>query len=265
MAINISRITELFHKNILGNLSDSEREELNKILQNEDLAELDKRLQDSKYVVDRLVDYNRYDHHKAFRKFKAATSRKTFTHRLPAIASVAAAIAIIISIFIIQHQHNSINRTTEETLLQAQQILPGNKKAIIRLANGETINMSDSALKMDIAGIGEVNYIDGQISYKTSKNTLEKFNELIVPRGGECMITLYDGTKVWLNSGSTLKYPTKFSGKERRVILTGGAFFDVTHDPEHPFIVTSPKMTLTVKGPSFNLKDYATVNLRIIW
>ena len=67
---------------------------------------------------------------------------------------------------------------------------------------------------------------------------------------------LADGTKVWLNSASRLIYPQSFMGKERRVVLSGEAFFDVAHDAERPFIVETSRMNVKVLGTRFNVNDY---------
>ena len=83
-----------------------------------------------------------------------------------------------------------------------------------------------------------------------------KNNELIIPKGGEYQVVLADGTKVWLNSASRLIYPQSFMGKERRVVLSGEAFFDVAHDAERPFIVETSRMNVKVLGTRFNVNDY---------
>lgn len=82
------------------------------------------------------------------------------------------------------------------------------------------------------------------------------YNELSVPDGSKCLVTLEDGTRVWLNARSTLRYPVKFAAGERRVELSGEGLFDVTHDPEHPFVVEAGKATMTVRGTKFNVRDF---------
>jgi transmembrane sensor len=79
---------------------------------------------------------------------------------------------------------------------------------------------------------------------------------LKIPRGGEFYLTLSDNTKVWLNSETTLKYPVEFAGEERRVELTGEAFFEVEKDAERPFRVVSDEQVVEVLGTSFNISSY---------
>ncbi len=82
------------------------------------------------------------------------------------------------------------------------------------------------------------------------------FNTLYVPAGQRAQITLQDGTTVWLNAQSTLIYPSHFAGKERKVTLTGEAFFDVAKNPRKPFIVESQDIRLKVLGTQFNVYNY---------
>ena len=83
-----------------------------------------------------------------------------------------------------------------------------------------------------------------------------EYNTLVVPRGCEFNLVLADGSRVWLNAGSSLKYPETFSNGERRVYLNGEAYFEVEHDAEAPFIVNTESMDLQVLGTSFNIKAY---------
>ena len=82
------------------------------------------------------------------------------------------------------------------------------------------------------------------------------FNTVIVPKGQKKVITLSDGTRVWINSGSTFRYPKTFKGKNREVQLTGEAFFDVTHNQKHPFIVSTNEVNIKVLGTVFNVSAY---------
>src|SRR5690606_36020397 len=79
---------------------------------------------------------------------------------------------------------------------------------------------------------------------------------LTTPRGGQYQTTLADGTKVWLNAGSSLTYPMHFAGNERRVTLEGEAYFDVSHDAERPFIVHVNDTEIRVLGTQFNVNSY---------
>jgi transmembrane sensor len=90
----------------------------------------------------------------------------------------------------------------------------------------------------------------------TQKDNSISYNEITAPLGSKTIIRLGDSTKVWLNSGSTLRYPQKFAGKYREVQLSGEAFFDVKKNKDIPFIVTTTELNIKVLGTSFNVKAY---------
>lgn len=83
-----------------------------------------------------------------------------------------------------------------------------------------------------------------------------EFHTLSVPRAGEYMMVLSDGSRVWLNAKSELKFPVKFDTDKREVFLTGEAYFEVVKDLEYPFIVSTPRTKTTVLGTSFNVMAY---------
>ena len=87
-----------------------------------------------------------------------------------------------------------------------------------------------------------------------------KYNTIDVPYGERSQITLYDGTKVWLNSGTKLKYPVVFSPNSREVMIEGEAFFDVARDTKHPFIVNAGKLKVEVLGTHFDVCAYPDDN-----
>lgn len=89
--------------------------------------------------------------------------------------------------------------------------------------------------------------------HKATDNEIHKLN---IPRGGEFFVCLSDGTKVWLNSESELKYASEFVGEERRVYLTGEAYFEVAHNPNKPFFVEAKNLQIQVLGTSFGVRVY---------
>lgn len=139
-------------------------------------------------------------------------------------------------------------------------IHPGAPKAKLVLGNGRVVNL--------VAGARDtIKESDGSQA-ATEKNELRyaaaggdiavtNYNSVLTPRGGEYTLVLSDGTKVWLNAASSIRFPTRFTGKERRVFLEGEAYLEVQKDAGHPFIVTTPKTEITVLGTSFNVKSYA--------
>lgn len=139
---------------------------------------------------------------------------------------------------------------------------PGSEKAILKINNRAAVYLGKGLDTLIITGNGAKIQADSgnRVSYVIDPAApvgKEEENQLIVPRGGEYRLTLSDGTKVWLNSASVLTFPTVFAEDLRRVQLIGEAFFEVSPDAGHPFIVVTPKMEVKVLGTSFNVSVYA--------
>lgn len=138
---------------------------------------------------------------------------------------------------------------------------PQNSKAIITLADGRKIFL-DSAANGTLtqqANVLLVKNADGQVQYKGNGNehAQTQYNTLFNPRGSKVInLTLSDGTKVWLNSETSLKYPIAFSNTERKVEVNGEAYFEVAHDAAKPFIVSKGETEVEVLGTHFNVNAY---------
>ena len=143
------------------------------------------------------------------------------------------------------------------------EISPDRNKATLTLSTGEVISL-EGAKNGELANSGNssVQKIDnGQIVYNTLSGSNEVMKEpvyhtLATPKGGEYQITLPDGTKVWLNSYSSLSFPEAFSGQERRVKLNGEAYFEVAKNKDKPFYVSVNDVTIRVLGTHFNISAY---------
>lgn len=139
-------------------------------------------------------------------------------------------------------------------------IIPGSNKAILILGNGGTVDLN-AAANGRIAQAGET-VIDktknGQLVYgKTHAGPADiTYNTIVTPRGGQYQVVLADGTRVWLNAASSLKFPTAFTGTERHVELTGEAYFEVAKNKDMPFTVSAGNVRVNVLGTSFNVSAY---------
>ncbi|QKJ28567.1 FecR domain-containing protein [Mucilaginibacter mali] len=183
----------------------------------------------------------------------------------PRIA-VAASLLLILSVtaYFITHQQqpNSKPNLVAKRLPQ-HDIAPGGNKAVLILANGQQINLTN-AKNGRLAK--EANMLinktaDGKVVYQSDKQnkaaTELAYNTLKTPRGGKYDLTLADGTRVWLNAASSITYPSAFNGPDRQVEITGEAYFEVVHNAAKPFRVKVAGQTIEDLGTHFNINAYA--------
>ena len=143
------------------------------------------------------------------------------------------------------------------------QVLPGQAAVTLRLSHGEQIVLDSILTKQTVGKDGvAIRVEEGVLRYDGEVNNDGKssYNELVVPPSGEYIVVLADGTKVFLNSASRLSYPIVFTGSERRVKLTGEAYFEVARD-ECPFIVETSLEEVKVFGTEFNVMAYEDENV----
>jgi transmembrane sensor len=140
-------------------------------------------------------------------------------------------------------------------------IVPGSNKAILTLADGSKINLDNSGKgTITHQGLATVNKSNnGQLIYKIGGKVQPAamlYNTATTPRGGQYQLILSDGTKVWLNAASSIKFPVAFSGSERHVELTGEAYFEVAKNKKMPFSIAVKGSSIEVLGTHFNVAAY---------
>lgn len=176
-------------------------------------------------------------------------------------AAAAAILAIIVVTAVFWRSRGPQEPLAARPAAPVHNVLPGGNKAVLTLADGSTITL-DSAGSGALAQQGNVQVVqvnNGQLAYKAggshAAGTIQ-YNMLAIPRGGQFRLTLPDGTNVWMNAASTLRYPTAFTGADRTVELTGEAYFEVAKMPEKPFHVKVRDMDVQVLGTHFNVMAY---------
>ncbi|WCT14879.1 FecR family protein [Mucilaginibacter jinjuensis] len=178
--------------------------------------------------------------------------------------SVAASVLILLSIGfgLWKVSENRVQQQPVYAMAQpSKKIVPGSDKAYLTMANGSVITLNGAAngtLAVQ-SGIKVDKVQEGLLKYTTDDNASSEqtaFNLITTPRGGKYQVELADGTRVWLNSATSLKYPASFTGKERRVELSGEAYFEVAKNPSKPFLVTVNGITVRVLGTHFNIMGY---------
>ena len=186
--------------------------------------------------------------------------------------SVAASILLMLSIGLYFYANRAgmqpIEAAKPKLVSEQPVIVPGGDKAILTLSDGSKIILQDAkkGVLANQAGVSVQKTSDGELLYSFAKNNTPTprkssneiiYNKIETPKGGKYQINLPDGSKVWLNSSSTLRYPALFSGNTREVELNGEAFFDVAKDNTKPFKVIAKDQIVEVLGTQFNINSYS--------
>lgn len=236
-----------------------------KTLSDEDLDKLDawylKKASNSNL---QLNEYELEDSYKLL-KSKLPLQEETKVVRLWPRIAVAASIAVLIGTGIFYFTQPKEEKV--QVAAKPQEIAPGGTKGVLTLSNGKQIVLSEITAKDTIAQEGEENEVtikmnaNGEVTYIINPNTDggkddNSFNTLSTPIGGQYNIILADGTKVYLNAVSSIKYPTQFNGDKRVVELEGEAYFEVAKNKNKPFIVKSNNQSIEVLGTHFNVHSY---------
>jgi hypothetical protein len=174
--------------------------------------------------------------------------------------AAAIILVLVVGSYIIFNQKTEKPTIANNPTPVTKDVEPGKQGAILTLSNGKQIVL-DSA-KGNVATEGEVAIMnkDGSVSYaqpQTPNSKLETvYNTISTPKGRIYQLDLQDGSKVWLNAGSSIRFPTAFTGTNRIVEITGEVDFEVAHDATKPFIVSVKDMQVEVLGTHFNVNAY---------
>ena len=198
-------------------------------------------------------------------KSRLIESRSISKYSSKFITALAAGVTLLIvstlcflisTLFFLNSQQNN------SPLISEAVVQPGKSKATLILDGGESYDLSQNNNFNILSGVTQISKKASKISYSNDKSnnkaslSKETYHTLEVPRGGEYFIELSDGTKIWINSDSKLKYPVEFMGQSRNIELIGEAYFEVAHNSEKPFVVTSGTQRVEVLGTSFNISSY---------
>ncbi len=182
-------------------------------------------------------------------------------------AKLSIAATLIVAIGISFYFYTGTDKAEPESFVEIDvnnDIAPGNNKAILTLADGSRISLDDAA-KGFVASQGNTSITkteDGQIVYEKNEGGTRRVNGVLeantiqTPKGGRFTISLPDGSRVWLNSASSLTYPTAFASSERKVKLSGEAYFEIAKNKKVPFRVESNNQVVEVLGTHFNINSY---------
>lgn len=221
---------------------------------------------------DSLVEINEEDNlsslkkRLAYRKSALLKAKKSPPFQLSNWMGRAAIFILLISslgAYFLFFQQSTPSTISRQQAPKISPIKPGGDRAILTLANGETVIL-DSTHNGLIGTQGEIKIEklnNGQLAYRVngqlypSTNTLI-YNTISTPRGGQYKVTLSDGSKIWLNAESSIRFPVAFTGTQRKVEITGEVYFEIAKDTQRPFIVKTPGSEVEVLGTHFNLNAY---------
>jgi transmembrane sensor len=267
----MGRLKALFERYSLGVATEAEKAELMDLIHDPANDEALKGVMDDTWH--RLPTENVLDAKKADVIFNSVLQRgrsqrtiplKAFRAQKPSIVFYRLAAAIGFLLLASAGLYLYINKqVVEKSIVKTHVITPGGNKAILQLADGSRVEL-DSAGTSQLPRQGASSVLNraGQISYQATGSSSETlYNSVITPRGGKYQLQLSDGSKVWLNAVSSLRYPTAFSGNERIVELTGEAYFEIAKNKSMPFKVRlasggGEKGEVEVLGTHFNVMAY---------
>ncbi|MCU0379147.1 MAG: FecR domain-containing protein [Bacteroidales bacterium] len=250
----------LFRKALVGNLDSAEEKAFNDWLNaKENRLYFDKALAFQAKAREKSPE-EQYDFKKAWSEFERHHVNRD-SNRFLTLARVAAILIILVAlpIFLI-HRVQNVETTGSD-------ILPGRSSALLTLADGSTVVLEtrDTVIRLK-KRMGEIWVDSANIVYlaEDEGTGVSDYNILRIDHGREFSLTLSDGSRVWLNSETELRYPVTFTGLTREVYLSGEAYFEIAPDVNKPFIVNTGDLKLTVLGTSFNVSAYADDNLQVL-
>ena len=259
------QVSEMISRYVLGSMTESEKEELNGWLDKSPRNKLlFEELVCQEVASGKILAYGRVEWEDALKelleqkKKLRLAGRKRRIIRLGSCAAVLLFACMGIWFYYIQTGNAPVGEGQEHK--EIPKLLAGKPRATLQLASGKTVFLtSDSSRSIEPEYGVEIRQDSGVIKYQVAEvqgGKEEQYNMIMVPRGGEFTLILSDGTQVWLNAETSLRYPVEFVGNERKVYLEGEAFFDVTRDKQKQFVVETEKAKVRVYGTAFNVYAY---------
>lgn len=252
----------------------------NNSISRKDCMELLKYMDDHEEVVSPLIDkylqaeelsgeFSSYQKEQTYDRILSTLNRSNSSKKnwIKLISSrrvlypVAAVLMIAILVGGLIYQNKNTEIPTQSLVLQDDILLPDSSNALLTLSDGKTILITESTEKIyERDGVHVGRSEDGSVYYKVEKrgrgSVDVEYNTLATPKGQTLHLTLADGTKVWLNAESSLRFPSAFSGAKREVELTGEAYFEVAHNSAMSFEVNAQGNIIHVLGTHFNVSAY---------
>ena len=256
MNVDNEKIRSIIVKSVLGTLTEGENLVLQEWLRGNDQNRvLYQKLSSAIELKHKYEQYKSVDVEEAFRRNQHRLYQNDLNRRMKKNLPYVAAVLFLFGVFVcLWVKHGGEVREEIPVVLSA-----GGKHAELILANGQKVDLHEG-MEMKLRERSSNIQVKGNVVYYEEKKdsvTIDEYNMIRTPLGGEYSLTLSDGTKVWLNAMSELRYPVAFGGDLREVELKGEAYFEVAENKNKPFIVRTDEFNVRVLGTSFNISAYA--------
>lgn len=241
----IREIADLIFACIMGRIGGKERQKLEKWRNDSpENSQLYEKYLSETFVADKFRFVRENDVETAYaellQKIDGSCRRR---RRIFRVCRYAAVVLLLLGFGILFYPYRS---TEKQEFPVISPIAPGSYKAILTLSDGERVHISDTA-HAAYAGYEKASGPEDSLKYHT----------ITIPRGGEYVVTLSDGSRVWMNSESEIRFPLQFSKDRRELSMSGEVFFQVSRDTSAPFLVHTRHGDIRVLGTSFNIRDYS--------
>lgn len=275
------RVRDLLRQYFDNSIAENDCEELLNYLKDTSLDELSLLMEAQHIPLDdgpRFTDLQRrlvFERIKSDSRFYLDNSlRRDISHPKPYKSlwfKVAALLLLISSITLLiisfEHHRNTVLSKVKRPVNVYSEIIPGGKHATLKIGNGKIIDLDHVSVgRLASSGMTAISKSgNGQLTYErisptgenSSSNQSVEYSTLATPNGGEYKLKLPDGTLAWLNSASSISFPTTFAGHERRVAISGEVYFEVAKNKVKPFIVSAKNFHVKVLGTHFNVQAYS--------
>ena len=262
---SIHIILDLILKSWAGTLTQPEEERLNELLEDPEWARLKQDLEDDRFIMGRFKEYEKYDKIVDFscflKRIRKHKKRRVLTASVRRTIYVAASLLVFVMAGGVWWSERTVMISPEEgreivieTTIDRNSVrlILGDNRMIPLTHKNEAIVLGMRGI-LHSEGLRTLNY---KYVKSDSLENVSEYHTLIVPKGERQKVIFSDSSWVILNAQSTMKYPVAFRGKERKVYVEGEAYFEVTRDEEHPFIVSVKNFDVRVLGTSFNVMSY---------
>ncbi|MEG0797073.1 MAG: DUF4974 domain-containing protein [Odoribacter sp.] len=240
----IREIARLIFAQMMGRIGEDERYKLedwkNASPENEKLYA---KYVSEKFVADKFRFIQENNTEEAYREFSKSVDALIRHRRIYCFCRYAAFALLLIGLGILFYP-DSVQQKQDIPLIS--DINPGSCKAILTLSDGKQVHISDTTYS-----------VYTELETENKKNDSLRYHTITIPRGGEYFFTLSDGSRIWMNSESEVRFPLQFCGGHREISMSGEVFFQIARDTSSPFLIHTRQGDIRVLGTSFNVRDYA--------